>query len=100
MSKPQPANKISPELQRLVADYQRAGTLDTVVTGTIRFASNVYFGNIEAMLKGFERHYHGFKAGHSPAGITSFQSPARYIRDLAEHEAVVEIKLPIEYHRA
>ena len=40
MAKPRKAGKINSELQREIETRQREGTLDTMLSGVIRFAQN------------------------------------------------------------
>jgi len=94
MAKPRKAGKINSELQREIETRQREGTLDTMLSGVIRFAQNTDY---QRKLDGFVCHYHGFKVVTS-GEITVFESPAKYIADIAKHEKVVEIRSPTELY--
>lgn len=90
MSKPQKAEKINSELKRELEEHAQHGTLNTILSGVIRFAQNT---NYLLKLDEFVSHYHGFKAITS-GEITVFESPAKYVIDIAKHAEVVEIKWP------
>lgn len=93
MSKPQKAEKIHPNLQRVIEECERHQALDTVIQGVVRFAQD---SNYHTLLAEFERNYHGFTPVAS-GEITVFEGKVRYISEMSKHPEVIELRLPTEY---